>query len=119
MQVVPSAGTDGLLTGNIDISLHHLLHHCQVLAPLRKFPQTLLVKHLKSHLADTLDLRMAVAEPKPWFNRAGEASSQQLGSGGYEVRLKAPSIAVLSKLDWAKRMVYVVSSSQASHAKTY
>jgi hypothetical protein len=73
-----------------------------------------LVKHLKTHLAGTLDFRMMVAEPKPWFNRSGEASSQQPGGlGGYEMRLKAPStsIVVLSKLDWEKRMVYVVSSS--------
>lgn len=93
----------------VDVSLHHLLYHCKVLAPLRKVSQTLLVKHLKTHLSDMLEFRMLVTEPKPWFGRSGEASSQQAVRGGYEVRLKQPLTSALSKVEWEKRMVYVVS----------
>ncbi|KAJ3532946.1 hypothetical protein NMY22_g7542 [Coprinellus aureogranulatus] len=84
------------------VSLHHLLYHCQVLAPLRKVHQTLLVKHLKTHLGDVLDFRILVTEPKPWFS-----TSQPAVAGGYEVRLKTPLSSTLSKVEWEKRMVYV------------
>ncbi|KAF5324654.1 hypothetical protein D9611_004386 [Ephemerocybe angulata] len=91
------------------ISLNYLLHHSSVLQPLLGIPQTLLVKHLRTHLSDVLDFRMLVATPQPWFNRSGATSSQTTG-GGYEVRLKTwdpASSPIYSKLDWEKRAVYV------------
>ncbi|KAJ2930066.1 hypothetical protein H1R20_g7030, partial [Candolleomyces eurysporus] len=66
------------------VSLHYLLHHCPVLSPLREIPHTLIVKHLRTHLPDVLEIRLGVTAPQPWFNRTGTASNTQ--SAGWDKR---------------------------------
>ncbi|OCH89986.1 hypothetical protein OBBRIDRAFT_631030 [Obba rivulosa] len=93
------------------IPLSYLLHHSPYLSKLSPLPSEVsLVKAIRAHAGDHLDVRVLVSAPSraPWYGRTAVKED----SGGFEVRRKSEGCPVhvvenWSRHDWDARTIYM------------
>ena len=96
-----------------DLPLLRLLNRLQLADDAKALPsETALVKAIREHASDVLDVRMSMLSPSraEWY---GRNMSGRDNTGGYEVRLKDWKEAILragntTRQDWEARTIYIV-----------
>ena len=98
---------------DLGIPLSHLVEHSPYLRHIRPPPpHSVLVRAIRTHAADALEVRVRVTAPSKaaWY---GKDASTTNDSGGYEIRLKhlddvLTRVGGAARDEWEARTVYLV-----------